>query len=210
MKRIRARFAGSCVACGTAVAVGAEAGWEATSRKLFCSTCAATAAPEAGAAAAKITQVATEATKIPNQPGASARREFERRHDVREERVRREHPRIGGLLLALADDPQSTRAWNVGAKGEEHLGAILGRAAAKLGWVVLHDRRIPGSRANIDHVVVSRLGASVIDAKNYKGDVAKRDVGGWKRADERLFVGGRDCSRLVQGVLKQREVVEGV
>ncbi|HLI57273.1 MAG TPA: nuclease-related domain-containing protein, partial [Actinomycetota bacterium] len=113
-------------------------------------------------------------------------------------------------LLALADDPQSTRAWNVGAKGEEHLGAILDRAAAKLGWVVLHDRRIPGSRANIDHVVVSRLGASVIDAKNYKGDVAKRDVGGWKRADERLFVGGRDCSRLVQGVLKQREVVEGV
>ena len=36
---------------------------------------------------------------------------------------------------------------------------------------VLHDRRIPGSKANIDHIAITAAGIWVIDAKRYKGDV---------------------------------------
>src|SRR6266571_1114104 len=72
---------------------------------------------------------------------------------------------------------------------------------------VLHDRRIPGSRANIDHIVVAPWGVFVIDAKNYKGRVEKRDRGGFFSTDHRLYVGGRDKTALVAGVTKQVEAV---
>jgi Nuclease-related domain len=68
---------------------------------------------------------------------------------------------------------------------------------------VLHDRRIPGSRANIDHIVVAPCGVFVIDAKNYKGRVEKRDRGGFFSTDCRLYVGGRDKTPLVAGWLSR-------
>ncbi|WP_245561710.1 nuclease-related domain-containing protein [Agromyces italicus] len=49
---------------------------------------------------------------------------------------------------------QSTHAWSVGAAGEEVVGARLDAIASEH-IRVLHDRRIPGSRANIDHLVVT-------------------------------------------------------
>jgi hypothetical protein len=51
----------------------------------------------------------------PGTAGASARREFERRVVKREQRIRERHPELGGLFLALSDDPQSTTAWQRGA-----------------------------------------------------------------------------------------------
>ena len=45
----------------------------------------------------------------------------------------------------------------------------------------------PGSRANIDHVAITRSGVFVIDAKNYTGKVQKIDKGGWFSIDLRLF-----------------------
>ena len=57
--------------------------------------------------------------------GASAQREYERRKNKREKRIREAHPRMGSLILALSDDPQSTKAWATGAQGEERLGRQL-------------------------------------------------------------------------------------
>jgi hypothetical protein len=37
------------------------------------------------------------------------------------------------------------------------------------GWVVLHDLAIPGSRANLDHLVIGPGGVFVIDSKQYRG-----------------------------------------
>ncbi|WP_348590670.1 nuclease-related domain-containing protein [Sanguibacter sp. 25GB23B1] len=139
--------------------------------------------------------------------GASAQREYARRSASREARIRREHPHIGGLLLALSDDPQSTRAWATGAVGEELLGARLDRATTS-GVRVLHDRRIPRSRANIDHVVVGPAGVFVIDAKRYKGRPSRRIEGGLFRPRvEKLMVGSRNCSALLAGVHKQVDLV---
>lgn len=50
--------------------------------------------------------------------GGSAKAEHQRRVARREQRIRQAHPRLGGLILALSDDPQSTRAWASGAVGE--------------------------------------------------------------------------------------------
>jgi hypothetical protein len=73
---------------------------------------------------------------------------------------------------------------------------------------VLHDRRIPGSRANIDHLAVTRTGIYVIDTKKYAGRPRMRIEGGLMRPrTEKLLVGTRDCTKLVDGVLKQAEAV---
>lgn len=140
-------------------------------------------------------------------PGASAGREHERRRAQRETAIRRGHRRIGRLLLAVASEPASTRAWAVGSDGERRVGAMLDECASDTA-VVLHDRRIPGSRANIDHMVVAPAGVYVIDAKRYRGSVEKRDIGTWRQADERLFVGRRDRTRLVHAMGPQVAAVQ--
>jgi hypothetical protein len=116
--------------------------------------------------------------------------------------VRTRHPRLGGLILALTEEPQSTTAWAKGAVGEQKLGAGLDSLAAA-GVVSLHDRLIPGTKANIDHIAVTPSGVWVIGAKRYSGQVAKRDVGGWFSTDVRLYVGRRDCTKLVTAMAKQ-------
>lgn len=49
----------------------------------------------------------------------------------------------------------------------------------------------------------------VIDAKKYVGAVEKPDVGPFFRLDERLYVGGRNRSKLITGVARQVEGVHG-
>lgn len=143
--------------------------------------------------------------------GASARREFERRVARRDAAVRRTHPRLGGLILALSSDPQSTTAWARGARGEELLGARLDRLADR-GVRVLHDRRVPRGRANIDHIAVGAAGVHVIDAKRYVSKRPSKRVEGRLLGPrtERLYVGSRDGSGLVAGVHGQVDVVSAV
>jgi hypothetical protein len=81
----------------------------------------------------------------------------------------------GGIALvgwALRPDPDPDR-WRRGAEGEVATAMLLARLPRR--YVVLHDRRIPGSRANIDHLVVGPTGVWVIDTKvrrqNYPIDV---------------------------------------
>ncbi|MDP9442696.1 MAG: NERD domain-containing protein [Actinomycetota bacterium] len=147
-----------------------------------------------------------DAVEKPGPPtpvaGASAVREYERRKAKREEAIRTRHPRLGGLILFLSDEPASTTAWAKGAVGERKLGAGLD-GLVDAGVVALHDRRIPGSKANIDHIAVTPAGVWVIDAKRYSGQVAKRDGGGWFSTDLRLYVGRRDCTKLIGVMAKQ-------
>jgi nuclease-like protein len=136
------------------------------------------------------------------QAGGSAYAEYERRRLRDAAAVMARHPHIGRLLLAMRNERQSTSAWRHGAEGEQRVGAQLD-ALRSGGAAVLHDRRVPGSRANVDHVVIATSGVWVVDTKHYTGEVRRRDVGGWLRQDERLYVGRRDCTRLVTGMTKQ-------
>jgi hypothetical protein len=143
-------------------------------------------------------------------PGGSARREFERRQQNRHARVRAKHPKVGGLILAMGQEPQSTTAWSTGAVGEERLGARLNELRTD-SLLVLHDRQIPRTRANIDHIVVTPTGIWVIDAKKYRGRPALKVGGGiLRQRTEKLLVGSRDSTKLVDGVLKQVDVVHDV
>jgi hypothetical protein len=42
-------------------------------------------------------------------------------------------------------------------------------ALERHGWAVLHDLAVPGSRANIDHLLIGPGGVFVIDSKQYRG-----------------------------------------
>ena len=142
------------------------------------------------------------------RPGRSAQAAYERRHMRREERIDANWGRfLAPVVKRLSDDPQSTRAWAKGAWGEEWVGENLERLLGSRA-VLLHDRRVPRTRGNIDHLAVASSGVWVIDTKNYEGRVELRDVGGWFKVDERLYVGGRDKSKLVDGLGWQVKAVE--
>jgi hypothetical protein len=138
--------------------------------------------------------------------GASAQREHDRRKARREGEVRERHPRIGALLLALNEPPPHERRWAHGAAGEALVAQALDRKCDSE-VSVLHDRAIPGSRANIDHIAVAPTGVWVIDTKRYKGkiEVAKPLFG-----VATLKIAGRDQSRLVAGLAKQVDRVQAV
>jgi len=138
--------------------------------------------------------------------GASARREYEKRHQRREERLDERWGRLSGVVKFVTNDPQSTRAWATGSEGEKRLAAYLLRAVGDRA-VLLNDRKVPMTRGNIDHVAIAASGIWIIDAKNYKGLVEHRDVGGWFKTDYRLYVGRRDRTKLVDGLSWQIESV---
>jgi hypothetical protein len=198
-RQMRLRYAGTCIKCRAALTVGTQAVYDSSTKTVTCVQC-----PPIG-----------EDVDVDIQPidagiaGASAQREGDRRSSKREARIREAHPKIGGLILALSDDPQSTKAWSLGAQGEVALGRRLD-SAVRDDLRVLHDRRIPGSRANIDHIVVGPLGVFVIDAKRYVDRRPWLSVeGGFFRPRvEKLMVGSRDQTKLVLGVQGQVERVE--
>jgi hypothetical protein len=137
------------------------------------------------------------------EAGASARRKYVKLGEEREQRAREKLGRLSGLYLALSDEPQSTRAWGLGSIGEQRLGAYLNTLNDDQSTIILHDRRIPGTRANIDHIAVTPSGLYAIDAKNYSGKVQRIDKGGWFSSDLHLYVGKRNCTKLVAGMAKQ-------
>lgn len=204
-KRMRLRYAGTCRLCGTELSSRTDAFYERSTRTVRCVEC------PTKAAAVGVDKTFTD---IPRREagvaGDSARREYERRKARDEERLRQKWGKLGGVAVALSDEKPSTRAWATGAIGEERLGARLDSLASE-SIAVLHDRRVPGTMANIDHIVITRSGIWVIDAKRYKGRPDLKIEGGILRPRvERLLVGRRDCTDLVDGVLKQVQVVRQV
>jgi Nuclease-related domain len=74
-----------------------------------------------------------------------------------------------GLGWRLRFRPSAdSRAWRRGAAGERRTARLLD-SLERRGWVVLHDLAIPGSKANIDHLVIGPGGVLVIDSKQYRG-----------------------------------------
>ncbi len=154
----------------------------------------------------------TDAMPDPSPPpldvgvaGRSARREHDRRlAKLEAERKARFGDRVGGWIHRFKDEPQSIRAWGLGAKGEELLGAALAKVPD---LVVLNDRRVPGTRGNIDHIAIAPAGVFVIDAKHYEGMIRVVDKGSLFRSDWRLTVGGRNKSDLAENMGWQLKAV---
>lgn len=207
---MKLRYVGTCRLCGTNLPAKTEAVYERATKTIRCVACQhEMAAPVEPAESAPTPGPST--TAEPGVAGLSARREYERRKAKDEERLRAKWGRIGGIAVALSDERQSTTAWERGAVGEELLGARLDGLVAD-GVAVLHDRRIPGTKANIDHLAITSAGVWVIDAKRYKGRRPELKIeGGILRPRvERLLVGRRDCTKLVDDLLKQVELVRAI
>lgn len=196
-RQLKLRRPDRCASCKTELPAGELALWDAARREVRCIGC------EDSRISAPPPSVLLESA-----PGASARREYERRRTRREERVRERLGPLAGVALALAGEPAHQRSWAKGAFGEVKLAEKLERWTADAGVVLLHDRQVPHSRANIDHIAVGPTGAFVIDAKRYKGRIAVERRGGlFSERTEHLLVRGSDRSKLVDGVLRQVDVV---
>jgi hypothetical protein len=81
---------------------------------------------------------------------------------------------LGGLAVVAAGwglrfrpSPDAV-AWRRGAVGERRTARLLD-PLERHGWTVLHDLAVPGSRANIDHLVIGPGGVFVVDSKQYRG-----------------------------------------
>jgi hypothetical protein len=103
------------------------------------------------------------------------------------------------VLSALLKTPNTVTAWQTGAEGEVRTGRLLEPLEAE-GFRILHDRRIPGSRANIDHIVIGPPGIFVVETKSYSGSLQIR--GG------EVFVAGRRKNGWIAEVKREASAVE--
>lgn len=180
-----------CMVCGKELAAVDQAIRDPVTRTLTCTSCHPGVPVFEGKA------------------GASARREYQRRDEHREQHARK---RLGGLGAVLArdiDEPQSTKSWQQGARGEERTAARLAKHLEGHDVKLLHDRRLPGhGQANIDHLVVGPGGVTVIDSKTQKGEIRVDRVGGlFSDRHSVLLIGGRDRTSLIDGLERQIEIV---
>ncbi len=196
------RYAGTCVRCGQDIPQGTRAIYNRAARNVRHVTCDGTI--DRGVA------------------GGSAMREYERRRAKDDARVAQQKANVqakfgSGLVgkavtrIAVDESPRtSTSVWAQGAVGEERVAAWLDSLAPS-GIVALHDRRIPGTRANIDHIVVTPHGVWVVDAKRYTG---KKVEGAGSlfglTESSRLLIGGRNRTPLIDGVERQVQQVRDV
>lgn len=183
-KVMRLRYHGACVRCGAPTPAGTKAFWNASEHHVVCLSCFGS----------DRLPTAVRTPLPPPQPidkgvaGGGARA-------VSEERAQR------GRTKSQAN-------WVKGAVGEEQLGAFLDLQLPDA--VCLHDRKLPGSSSNIDHIVVTERFVCVIDAKNWSGLVERRDKGRGFQLNDRLYVSGRDHTDQVSAMTRQVEAVRTV
>jgi hypothetical protein len=141
----------------------------------------------------------------PGTAGHSAKREADRL----QERFQQEGASRSRLLNALLGPSArqkrlaaQEKRWATGARGEELLAEVLARKCPEV--ALLHDRRMPASRANIDHLAVASTGVYVIDAKRYRGRIEVRSPMFGK---SKLVIAGRDRTKLATGLEKQVDAV---
>lgn len=172
---ITLRYPASCAQCSRTLQRGEEAWWDPEAHTATCLVCRMEAPPD---------PFGGVDDELRGTAGGSAQQEADRRR-------RAGHSR------------RSTEPWEKGSDGERRLSAYLHEDAGRGHLRILDDRRIPGSRANIDLVAVAPTGVYVIDAKKYAGKVELRTSGFGRRRQERLIVRGRDRTRLIEGMGRQ-------
>lgn len=141
--------------------------------------------------------------------GSAALHTDDRRLDRRDPAIEKRwaRGRVGRVVRAVNPVQQSTESRPPGAGGERGLSACLARRTSD-DVVLLHDRSV--RNATIDHIAVASSGVWVIDATPGRGRVERRDFGTWRASDHRLYVGGRDRTRLVGGLGGQAEAVRSL
>lgn len=206
---LRLRYRAQCAVCLGVLEPGTRAEWDSERKVATCVACGRTppAAPGPPAQALPAPEPSSSLA------GGSARAEGDRRRAAQQARLRADRearPVVARIRQGLFPEPDAGAPWHKGAVGEEQLAASMNPLVEDGTISALHDRRIPRSSANIDHLVVAASGLWVIDAKRYSGRIAKDVRGGFFNSRTVLSVGGRDRTSLVDGMKKQVAVVQGV
>jgi hypothetical protein len=188
-----------CDACGTSLDAGVRAWWDAKKRVVRCLSCHKTRGTTE-----KEPQMSVRFEDVDRgRPGRSALAEHHRLHPQKPLSPFQPPSRIVTVLGALIGRAKPPSTWAQGEEGEVRVGTrledLVGDAA-----VLLHDRSVPGSRANIDHLAVAPSGVWIIDAKHYSG---KLEVRNNNHGGGRLFVNGWDHSEDIEGFEWQERAV---
>ena len=187
-RRLRLRYSATCESCGISLSKGAEASWDPNDKTVTCLACLPDRQVISGAA------------------GGSAAAEGARRAERKVEQVRRKYGDHAAEVAREIADRDAAETWGKGSEGETWLARYI---AGEVGDAViaLHDRLIPGTRGNIDHIFVAQTGVWVVDAKAYKGKVVRREGGPLWRRDNELYIRGRNRTSLAAGIRRQVEAV---
>jgi hypothetical protein len=187
-RKLRLRYPATCASCEIPLSKGAEAIWNAAAKTATCLACVPADAVESGEA------------------GASAAAEGARRVERKVDEVRRKYGDHAAEVAREMAARDAEMSWGKGGDGESWLAGYIGREVGDT-VIALHDRLVPGTRGNIDHIFVSPTGVWVVDAKAYKGKVGRREIGPLWRRDNELYIGGRNRTSLARGVLRQVDAV---
>jgi hypothetical protein len=187
-RKLRLRYPGSCASCGLALSKGTEAMWDAATKTVTCLACAPGSIVDSGA------------------PGASAAAEGTRRADRKVDEVRRKYGDHAAEVAREMADRDAAATWGKGSEGESWLAGYIAREVGDH-VIALHDRLIPGTRGNIDHIFVAPTGVWVVDAKAYKGRLVRGEIGPLWRRDHELYIRGRNRTPLAEGVVRQVDAV---
>ena len=169
-QRLRLRYPAVCATCGIEMSKGSEAFWDRATKQVTCLACA----PDG-------TELTPMWPEYPRRPKANGGR-HKRVEDVRS--------RYGDHAAAVAEEMagrDTAATWGKGSEGESRLAAYVAREVGDT-VIPLHDRLIPGTRGNIDHIFVAPTGVWVVDPKAYKGKLEKREVGPIWRRENQVFV----------------------
>jgi len=183
---IKVRYPGSCSACMRPLPRGVDAFYIRSAKAMVCVEC---------------TRLEVALGLELNAPGAGATKMAEAAHRRHAEQLLAAYPMLGERLLENAKPTAEERAWARGADGERVVGKALDDLVREGRIEVLHDRLIPGTHSNIDHIVIGPRRLTVIDAKHYRGKAIRTKKVGEDRV---LFVDAEDASHLVDGVRSQR------
>lgn len=204
----RVKYDGTCSRCGTPLLRGMPAVSERAAGTIRCVECPTPPAPAAPSSDDTASAHASPEplTVDPGVAGASARREAERRAAKHDAAITERWGTgfVAKVARAVSVEPQSTRAWRIGASGEEQVAEALAKVP---GIRILNDRRVAGTRRNIDHIVIGPAGVFVVDAKRLTGRIEIQNRGWFFRPDYRLTVGRRDKSALARNLGWQVEAV---
>jgi hypothetical protein len=166
---ITLRYPACCAQCERPLPPGSEAWWDQAQRTATCLACKLEAPPN------PFCDVDDE---LRGTAGGSAQEEADRK-------ARAGHSR------------RSTEAWEKGSDGERRLSDFLHEEVGRGHLLILDDRRVPGTKANIDLVAIAPSGVYVVDAKHYDGKVEVGDTGFGRWRRQHLIVKGRDRTPLV-------------
>ncbi|QXJ23476.1 NERD domain-containing protein [Actinomadura graeca] len=90
--------------------------------------------------------------------------------------------------------------WRRGARAERRTGRRLARLDPA-GYHVLHDRALPGSPANLDHLVVALTGVYAVASRRFRWGA------GLRVEDSRLWAGRRSADDVVRTAVQAADTV---